>query len=251
MARGRRRGRGRGRKPSVMEDSSSIGTHMEEKDSQQPEQVQQDEVNYEDELTTSTKGARKLSFEPQCTKEMERGSLDLKGFEDEVHVEGNGTGSNSAESKDKVDQVEIDQEQKKQAAEPWVNMFKNNRVASNGMKLSYVPPQVVDGQAVVQLEEKELHEEEQKWKCALIAYVIGEPGYNTMKRYIMVNWANVSKLEVFLHEDGYYLIKFQKLSDMNEVLFSGPYSINNRPIILKQWCPEFDFGNEFLTEIPL
>ena len=38
---------------------------------------------------------------------------------------------------------------------------------------------------------------------------------------------------------------------MNEILFSGPYTINNRPIILKQWCPEFDFGNEFLTEIPL
>ncbi|XP_010314925.2 uncharacterized protein [Solanum lycopersicum] len=67
----------------------------------------------------------------------------------------------------------------------------------------------------------------------------------------MVNWSSVSKPEVFLHEDGYYLIKFQKVSDMNEVLFSGPYSINNRPIILKQWSPEFDFGSEFLTEIPL
>ena len=38
---------------------------------------------------------------------------------------------------------------------------------------------------------------------------------------------------------------------MNEVLFSGPCSINNRPIILKQWCPEFDFWSEFLTEITL
>ena len=105
---------------------------------------------------------------------------------------------------------------------------------------------------MVQLEEKEFQEEEQKWKCALIAYVIGEcPGYNTMKRYIMVNWSSVSKLEVFLHVDGYYLIKFQKLSDMNEILVSGHYTINNRPIILKQWCPEFDFGSEFLTEIPL
>ena len=72
-----------------------------------------------------------------------------------------------------------------------------------------------------------------------------------MKRYIMMNWSNVRKPEVFLLVDGYYLIKFQKLSDMNEVLFLGPYSINNRPIILKQWCPKFEFGNEFLTEIPL
>ena len=66
-----------------------------------------------------------------------------------------------------------------------------------------------------------------------------------------MNWSSVSKPEVFLHEDGYYLIMFQKISDMNDILFSGPYTINNRPIILKQWCPEFDFGSEFLTEIPL
>ncbi|XP_069143403.1 uncharacterized protein [Solanum lycopersicum] len=76
-------------------------------------------------------------------------------------------------------------EQKKEANEPWANMFKNNHVASNGMQLSYFPPQVVNGQALVRLEEKE------------------------------------------------------------------PYTINNRPIILKQWCPEFNFGSEFLTEIPL
>ena len=79
-------------------------------------------------------------------------------------------------------------EQKKEANEPWANMFKNNHVASNGMQLSYFPPQVVNGQALVRLEEKEVQEEEQKWMCALIAYVIGEyPGYNTMKRYIMMN----------------------------------------------------------------
>ena len=90
-----------------------------------------------------------------------------------------------------------------------VNMFKNNRVASNGMQLSYFPPQVVNGQTMVQLEGKEAQEEDQKWKCALIAYVIGEcPGYNTMKSYIMMNWSSVSKSEVFLREDGYYLIKF-------------------------------------------
>ena len=114
-------------------------------------------------------------------------------------------------------------------------MFKNNRAAINGMNLTYIPPQVLNGQTMVQLEEKEVQIEEEKWKCALIAYVIGEfPGYNTMNRYIQMNWAKVDKPEVFLHEEGYYIIKFRSLSDMNEVLYSGPYTISNRPIILKQ-----------------
>ena len=134
-------------------------------------------------------GSRKLSFVSQRAKDEERGNLDLEGFEDEIQVVDNETVTKSPENKDKNGNAETDQEQKKETTEPWFNMFKNNRVASNGMQLSYFPPQVVNGQAVVQLEEKEVQEEEQKWKCALIAYVIGEcPGYNTMKRYIMVNW---------------------------------------------------------------
>ena len=209
MARGRGRGRGRGRRTSVTDDCISIGTRIEEEDSQKKEQAQQEEAIYEAELTTSTKGARKLSLESQRAKEEERGNLDLEGFENEIQAVSNGTVTKSTENKDKDGNAETDQEQKK---EPWVNMFKNNRVASNGMQLSYFPSQVVDGQAVVQLEEKEVQEEEQKWKCALIAYVIGEcPGYNTMKRYIMLNWSSVSKPELFLHEDGYCLSSFRRL----------------------------------------
>ncbi|KAG5590670.1 hypothetical protein H5410_041184 [Solanum commersonii] len=34
-------------------------------------------------------------------------------------------------------------------------------------------------------------------------------------------------------------------------MYTDPYSINNKPIILKQWSPDFDFGSEFLSEIPL
>ncbi|KAH0746140.1 hypothetical protein KY285_007797 [Solanum tuberosum] len=47
---------------------------------------------------------------------------------------------------------------------------------------------------MVQLEEVEVQVEEDKWKCAFIAYVIGEcPGYNTMHRYITMNWTAVTK----------------------------------------------------------
>ncbi|XP_070007226.1 uncharacterized protein LOC142165512 [Nicotiana tabacum] len=41
------------------------------------------------------------------------------------------------------------------------------------------------------------------------------------------------------------------MEDMQEILLAGPYTINNRSIILKQWTTDFDFKKEFLTEIPL
>lgn len=134
----------------------------------------------------------------------------------------------------------------------WTNLFKNNKSAENGMALSYIPPQIVDGHPIVQLEKAEVVQETLKWRCALIAYFIGVvPGYNVMRRFVNQNWAQDANPDLYLHDEGYYVIKFQTIEDLNAVYYSGPYSINNRPIILKPRTPEFDFNTEFPTEIPL
>jgi len=41
------------------------------------------------------------------------------------------------------------------------------------------------------------------------------------------------------------------LDDRNEVLYSGPHLLNNRPIIVKVWSPEFDFNKEVLQTVPI
>ncbi|XP_060190885.1 uncharacterized protein LOC132620214 [Lycium barbarum] len=38
---------------------------------------------------------------------------------------------------------------------------------------------------------------------------------------------------------------------MNEILYAGPYTINNKPMILKPWTVQFDLNAELMTEIPL
>ena len=178
MARGRGRGRGVGRKTPIMNDGSSIGTCVEALGLQEQEQAQKGQASFEAEVARSTKVARRLSLDSLRTNEEVLGNSDLEGFEDERKVDGIGTVTRSLEEKLNGENgnrnAGTEQEQKKEANEPCVNMFKNNRVASNGMQLSYFPPQIVNGQTMVQLEGKEVQEEEQKWKCALIAYVIGE-----------------------------------------------------------------------------
>ncbi|KAK4724359.1 hypothetical protein R3W88_027138 [Solanum pinnatisectum] len=178
--------------------------------------------------------ARRLSLNsPPTTAEIQESS-DLENCDDGKKVYTNGTVTVVAEEETihstEAEGINGDQskgkEQIKEHKEPWVNMFRNNRATNNGMNLSYFPPQIVNGQTMVQLEEKEVQVEEDKWK-------------------------SVAKPDVYMHEEGYYTVKFQNLSDMNEILYIVPYTINNRPIILKQWCPDFDFGSEFLAEIPL
>nr|XP_033516922.1 uncharacterized protein LOC117281193 [Nicotiana tomentosiformis] len=72
-----------------------------------------------------------------------------------------------------------------------------------------------------------------------------------MCHYIEQNWSKVSTHNVYYHEEGYYVLKFHSISDMHDVFYVGPYTINNRPIILKPWTIELDFIKEFPTDIPL
>lgn len=141
---------------------------------------------------------------------------------------------------------------RRQEVKKWTNLFRQNRVATHGMALNYVPPQIIDGQTVVQLEVQDVKKEEEKWSATLIAYIVGEnPGYNVMRRYIAQHWLDIGEQDLFLHEDDYYVIKFQNMDDMHRIFHVGPHTIRNRSIILKPWTPDFDISKEFLTDILL
>ncbi|KAH0706100.1 hypothetical protein KY289_011176 [Solanum tuberosum] len=77
------------------------------------------------------------------------------------------------------------------------------------------------------------------------------PGFNYMKRFISQSWTTMASPNFFYHDEGYYVVKFPSESYMKEIVFTGPYSIKNKPIILKQWTPKLDFKVEFLADIPL
>ncbi|XP_075085004.1 uncharacterized protein LOC142168244 [Nicotiana tabacum] len=131
-------------------------------------------------------------------------------------------------------------------------MLNGNRSAANGMALYYIIPELVEVNLVAKLEKLDLEAETMKWKYALIIYVIGEkPRYNYIHRYINQMWNTVTMPELYSHDDGYFMVRFHSMTDMKKLLCDGPYIVNNRPMIMKQWSPQFDFDAEFLTEIPL
>lgn len=120
------------------------------------------------------------------------------------------------------------------------------------MTLDYIALKLVNSQQVVELEQTEVEKELQKRKSSLIAYFIGEiPGYKMMQRYVMQFWTSVKQLDLYLHDMGYYIIRFHSMSDMQEIFYNGSYIINNKPIILKPWTSEFNLEKEFPTSIPL
>lgn len=103
------------------------------------------------------------------------------------------------------------------------------------MNLCYVPPILVDGEKVIQLEKQEFEAETEKWKQALVLHVVGNsPFIGAVESFIAANWNFVSKTKVYYHNDGYFVIRCNSIEDRDEVLFLGPYMMSSRPVIVKR-----------------
>ncbi|XP_016441540.1 uncharacterized protein LOC107767132 [Nicotiana tabacum] len=133
-----------------------------------------------------------------------------------------------------------------------VEVVKGNRVQNLGLKLDYYPPVMKDGIKVVKLNPQEIAEYNQKWSRALIGYVIGgNPTFKEMLKFVYGVWNSVSTTHVFLHNNGYFIFKFDNEEGKEAILKQGPYIFNYRPFIIKQWDPEFQMNKEPTQLVPI
>ncbi|XP_070029543.1 uncharacterized protein [Nicotiana sylvestris] len=109
-----------------------------------------------------------------------------------------------------------------------------------------------DGEVVAQLIEEDIVEENKKCNRALILYVVGNtPLIGAIERFINNQWASVQKPKVLFHNEGYFIVLLSTNEEKERVLMNGPYTINNRPVIMRQWSENFDLNEEVLRTIPL
>ncbi|XP_019260707.1 PREDICTED: uncharacterized protein LOC109238677 [Nicotiana attenuata] len=132
------------------------------------------------------------------------------------------------------------------------DVVKNNRAQHLGMQLKFFPPVINNGVKAVQLNEIKTEKHSRQWINALIGYVLGGmPSFKEMLQFVYGVWQFVSTPRVFLHEDGYFIFKFESEDDMNLLLQNGPYTFNSRSMILKEWIPYFTMNKEPLRLVPL
>ncbi|XP_019257718.1 PREDICTED: uncharacterized protein LOC109235930 [Nicotiana attenuata] len=111
-----------------------------------------------------------------------------------------------------------------------VDVVRGNRSIHQGSKLEYYPPIMKEGIKVVRLNQIEVEEETRKWKSSLIGYVLGGlPTFKDMLKFVYGVWQFV---------------------DTPQVLEYGPYTFNNRHMILKQWETDFDISKETNRIVP-
>lgn len=70
-------------------------------------------------------------------------------------------------------------------------------------------------------------------------------------RYIAQFWNQVARPEVFLHEDGFFIVQFCSEDEKHAILYSGPHMFYGKPTVVKPWSSDFHFHAEVLRVVPL
>nr|XP_016466283.1 PREDICTED: uncharacterized protein LOC107789027 [Nicotiana tabacum]XP_016466284.1 PREDICTED: uncharacterized protein LOC107789027 [Nicotiana tabacum] len=161
----------------------------------------------------------------------------------------NGTVLCSSSTVDSAENGETRNEQRNQSR---ANMVVGNKLAMKGMNLQFIAPIVQNGEKIAKLEIEDVEQETEKLRSVIVMYVIGEtPTIGAMDRFLSSVDKFSVKPQIYYHNEGYFVIRFSNLEEKNQVLYFGPHTVNNRPIIMKAWSEEFNVQNEVLKTIPL
>lgn len=111
---------------------------------------------------------------------------------------------------------------------------------------------VKEDKTYAQLDKSKVESLYDVWANAIILYVVRKtPSIGAITTFIKQSWNNVAKPIMYLHEKGYFHVKFANIKDRNENLYASPHMINSRAMVIKALTPNFDFQAEILRLILL
>lgn len=61
----------------------------------------------------------------------------------------------------------------------------------------------------------------------------------------------MTKAKVLMHDDGYFIFRYNTEEDKDLVIHSGAYYFNNKPIILRPGELDFEFDKAMLSVISI
>jgi len=82
------------------------------------------------------------------------------------------------------------------------------------------------------------------WKDALVVKLLGKNlGYNTMKERLHKVWKTQGGFEIMDNDNGFYMVKFDQISDKEKVITRGPWMILDHCLAVSHWSPKFASPN--------
>ncbi|XP_060170745.1 uncharacterized protein LOC132601689 [Lycium barbarum] len=72
-----------------------------------------------------------------------------------------------------------------------------------------------------------------------------------MDSFITIAWPFVRKPQVLIHDEGYFILRFDTVEQREKVMEAGSYYFHKKPFVLQNWELNFEFDPDCLTTILL
>ncbi|KAH0642062.1 hypothetical protein KY290_033666 [Solanum tuberosum] len=118
-----------------------------------------------------------------------------------------------------------------------------NRKAQRGKSLEYIPPSLRNGKKCVTIVEDDLNE--------IASFGSDTPYMKSIENFIQATWKKHNMPQILLHDEGYFVFRFDTEEECEHILHKGPYTFQNKPFALQNWELNFEFNPNCITTIPL
>ncbi|XP_019239041.1 PREDICTED: uncharacterized protein LOC109219080 [Nicotiana attenuata] len=214
-----------------------------------PRSMQSEISKGETEPSGSRDKLKMIAVTPATSQASGSGSGNGKAQEQARKTSSNGTVPCNSGT---VENNKNDEPREVKSNQSWANVVAGNKLAMKGMNLQFVAPVVQNGEKIAKLEVEDVEQENEKWRSAIVLYVIGDsPTIGAMERFLSSVGKFSRKPQIYYHNEGYFVIRFSNLEERDQILYSGPHTVNNKLVIMKAWTEDFNIHDEVLKTIPL
>ncbi|KAK1267358.1 hypothetical protein QJS04_geneDACA002651 [Acorus gramineus] len=134
----------------------------------------------------------------------------------------------------------------------WGSLFQIALPQPSVGSLHYIAPTINGSCSVATLKPEAYAKNIHQWDRAVVGYIIGKlPIFTPFLQFLKKLWNPKREIQLLLHGNGFFTIKFTLDEDLNAVLEGGPWTMDHRPFILQKWTPEVRMEQARLSSIPI
>lgn len=98
------------------------------------------------------------------------------------------------------------------------------------MALAYVGPTVREGRNVAKLDRMDVEKMSKAWEWYVAMFVVGStPTIDLLHKFISLDWEDIAKPTIVLHEQGFFVVRFRSEDDYNVVIKYKPLAMGQSP----------------------
>lgn len=133
----------------------------------------------------------------------------------------------------------------------WSSVVTNSATVKN-LGLSFFPPISSVGSVTVAPPVEVLKLGLNKWSTSLVGHFIhSKLPFRLVESSAKKLWGHQGLSKVYLHDKGYFIFKFDTVTDRDNVLASGPWYIASKLLCLQPWQEGVNFIKSDCSKVPI